>query len=144
MRGDHRLQQFQRLRLNAGRALRQTCEFQRHHQPRHGFGHRLAHSGGMRQNDVSLQGGEVGFLYAHAGEFSEACIDAVDRLTLGNDPGDCLGTLLHTRLACRIEPGHRSVIHCPPLGERDVSRLQDKFRHSPLQIRACSGLNPMR
>ena len=51
----HGFQQRQRRRPNAGCALREAGELQRHHQPRDRHRHRLADAGGMREHDVALQ-----------------------------------------------------------------------------------------
>ena len=142
--GEHGFQQFDGLRPHAGCALRQAGELQRHHQPGDSDRHRLADAGGMRQHDVALEGLEIGGGNADAGQFAEAGVDAIDRLALGDDPCDGLGAGLDLWPAGIVELRHGAAVDGAPVGQRRIAGLQNEFGHCPLQMRACSGLKPMR
>ena len=141
---EHRLEQFDRLGAHAGSALRQARELQRHHQPHDGDRHRLADAGGVRKHDVALEGFEIGGRNADTRQFAEAGVDAIDRLALGHDAGHGLGAGLDLRPAGIVQLRHGAAIDGAPVGERRVAGLQGQFGHCPLQIRAWSGLKPMR
>jgi hypothetical protein len=129
---------------HAGRALREAGELQRHHQPRDRNRHRFADASCMGQHDVTLQCFEVRGWNAHAGKLSEAGVDAVDRLALGNDARNRGRTRGDFRLAGRIERRHCASIDGAPVGKCRVAGFQNERSHWPLQTRECSGLNPMR
>ena len=78
-------------------ALREARELERHHQAHDGGRQRLADAGGMREHDVALERREIGGADAHARELSEAGVDAVDRLALGDDGLDGPGAGLDAR-----------------------------------------------
>jgi hypothetical protein len=90
----------------------------------------------MRQNDVALQRFEVGGRNADAGQFAEAGVDAIDRLTLGDDAGDCLGAGLDLRATGNVELRHGATVDRAPVGQRRIAGLQVEFGHCPLQMRA--------
>ncbi|CAM5625032.1 hypothetical protein MAUB1S_10657 [Mycolicibacterium aubagnense] len=140
----HLLQQVDGLLPHARGALRQARHLERHHQARYSNRHRFANAGGMRQHDVALQRFEIGGGNAHAGELTETGIDAVDRLALGDDAFDRLGAGLDRSLAGRVERRRGATIDGTPVSQRGIAGLQYEFCHCPLQIRAWSGLKPMR
>ncbi len=84
-------------------ALGEARELQRQHQAHDAGRRRLAHACGVRQHDVGLQPRDVGRLDARAGKFSEAGVDAVDGLALGDDGFDRARARLDGRPAGRIE-----------------------------------------
>ena len=122
-----------RLRPHAGCALRQAGELQRHHQPGDRDRHRLADAGGMRQHDVALQGFEIGGGNAHAGQFSEAGVDAIDRLALGDDARDGLGAGLD------LWPAGRDRASAP---RRDRWRASRQASHCRASVRVRSLSSP--
>jgi hypothetical protein len=68
----------------------QRNQFQRHDQADDVLRQRRANAAAMRQDQVALQGGHVLRRDAHRGEFSEAGIDAVDRVAACCDLADPL------------------------------------------------------
>ena len=96
-------QMLDRRPAHARGALREARELQRHHQPHDGSRQRLADAGGMREHDVALERREIGGADAHAGELSEAGVDAVDRLALRDDGLDGPGAGLDGGAAILIE-----------------------------------------
>ena len=85
--GEQRLEQSHRRAPYARRALREACELERHHQPRHGHRHRHTGPRSMGEHDVALQLLQVSGLDAHAGELAEPRVHAVDRLPPGEHRG---------------------------------------------------------
>ena len=106
----------ERLRPHAGRALREAAELQRHHEPRHGRGRRLADAGRMRQHDVALKLGEIGRVDPHAGELAEARVDSVDRLAPREDALDRRRARRDPVAAGRIERERRPAPDRAPVG----------------------------
>ena len=92
----------QRGRANAGGALRQAGELERHHEPRDRHRGGLAHARAMRQHDVALQFLQVLRGNAHAGQLAKARVDAIDRLAPGDDALHRRGTGGH---GCRRRQG---------------------------------------
>jgi hypothetical protein len=96
---------------------------------------RLADSGGVGQHDVVLQLGEIGGLDAHAREFSEPGVDAVDGLAPRNDGIDGARAGLDRGPGRRIEANRSAAINVVPVVELHVSGLQDDRAHWPLHTR---------
>src|SRR5207245_5150129 len=105
---------------------------------------RLADARRMRKHDVALERFQIGCRDTDACELAEAGVDAIDGLALGEDAGDRLGAGLDLRPAGVVELRHRAAIDGAPVGKRRAAGLQDQFGHCPLQMRAWSGLKPMR
>src|SRR5688572_11274288 len=87
-RSEHRLDQSNGLDTDPGGALTEAGELERHHQPDDRDRRGLPHPGGMREDDVALERGEIGALDADAGELAETGVDAIDRLTTRDDALD--------------------------------------------------------
>ena len=99
----------------------------------------------MREHDIALQCGKIVLADAGAGELSEAGVDPIDRLALGDDRLDRGRRRLDLRAAGEIERNLRPFENVAPSGERHRARGQPRFgRHTPLQMRACNGLKPSR
>ncbi len=140
-----RFQQRERSRTHAGGPLCQAGQLQRQHQPHHRHRHRLADPGRMRQHDIALQGVQVLALDTHAGQLAEAGVDAVHRRALGDDRLHRLRAAQHRFGAGRIQAHAGAAVHGAPLCQAHCARAQhDLVAHCPLQMRACSGLKPMR
>ena len=90
-----------------------------------------------------LQRGERLLADALIGQFAKAGVDAIDRGIARGDTGDRLGAALHRRAAGRIEPRIRAAIDCAPLLERHCAGFERDHGRPP-EMRAWSGLNPMR
>jgi hypothetical protein len=130
--GQHRFEEPNCLESHARCALRQAAQLQCHHQPRDGDRHRLADTRGMRQHDVALEHREIGSGNADAGELSEAGVDAVDRLSLGQDRRHRGGGALDGAVGRRIEADRNAAVNLPPRGQRDLARYQRyAARHVP-------------
>ena len=130
------LEHGDRFRPDAGGALGQARQLERHHQPNDRRGRRLAHAGRMRQHDVALQGLEVAGRDPDARQFAEAGVDSVDRLALGHDPLDGVGTATDRGAAAGIDRQRGAAIDGAPVRERDEAGPQQNGRHCPLQTRA--------
>ena len=141
---EHRFQQSHGFGPHARGALCKAGEFQRHHQPDDRDWRRIANPRRVAEHDIALKRCEVGVVDANAGELSKAGVDAIDRLTAREDAADRSGAFGDTRRRCRIEPGDRAAINGAPVGKRCGAGNKQNVGHRPLQIRAWSGLNPMR
>ena len=134
--GQQRLEQGDDLATHARRALGEARKLERHHQPHDGHGHRRADTRGVRQHDVALQLLEVGRRDAHAGELSEAGVDAVDRLALGKDGRDRAGRGVDRGVAGRIERHRRATVDVAPGAQRYGARRKLDGTHGPM-VAAC-------
>lgn len=69
----------------AGCAATERNQLQRHDETHDVFRKRLADAAAMREDQIALQGGDIACRDADRGEFSEARIDAVNRLVACRD-----------------------------------------------------------
>ena len=122
---EHRLDEAKRPRLDARGALGEAAELQRHHQPRRRDRGGFADAGRVRQDDVALKLREIGRLDAHAGEFAEAGVDAVDRLAAGEDPLDRGGARGHAGVMGRVDGDRRAAPDRPPVGKRRLAGAEN-------------------
>ncbi len=83
---EQRCQRFDELESHAGIAAGEGVDLQRQHEPHHRVGQRLAHAGGMREKEVSLQ--QLQLIRGNAGlrQQSKTRVDAIGRIALGDDP----------------------------------------------------------
>ena len=126
-------------------ALREARELQRHGEAHDGNGQRLADARRVREHEIALEYGEIAALDLHARELSEAGVDAVDRLALGDDRGDRPRARLDRRATRRVEACRSAAIDLAPKGEGHGTRNErDGGVHRPLLMRAWSGLKPIR
>ncbi len=114
--GQHRFQQRDGCGLHAGSALREARDLEGHHEANDFQRRGLAHARGVREHDIGLQPRQVGGVDADAGKLSEAGVDAVHRLTVGNDGLNHAGARLHRRQPGGIEPRVCAPIDGPPVG----------------------------
>jgi hypothetical protein len=105
---EHLLHEGEGFGPHARCAARQARKLQRHHQPHIREAHRRADAGRMREHDVALELAQLVRRDAHAREFSEAGIDAVDRFALRDDRRDGAGT----RATAGIDAG--SMLNASP------------------------------
>jgi hypothetical protein len=117
---DQLLQHLDAFGPHARDALRQAGKFQPHHQPHDIRWRGFAHSRRVREDDISLQHAQFGVADADRGEFAEAGIDAVHRLTARDDSAHRIRTRLYARQASGIEPHLRARKQLPPLGQDHV------------------------
>ncbi len=127
--GQQGLEQADGLAAHARRALGQACQLERNHKPRDGDGHRLADTGGVRQHDVALKPFQVSGVDAHAGELSEARVDAVDGLAPGEDGRDRPRRRVDRRVAARREGDRRAAIDVAPCRQRHGARHEQDRSH---------------
>ncbi len=121
----HRVQQCQRVRLHAGRALGQAGELECHHQPYHRHRRGLAHACRMREHDIALQGLQILALDTHAGQLAEAGVDAIHRLATRHDGLHRLRAAQHRSSTCIVQRDFGTAIQRTPLRQRDLAGLQD-------------------
>src|SRR5690606_18834020 len=101
---------------------------ERHHQPDDRDRRGLPHPGGMREDDVALERGEIGALDADAGELAETGVDAIDRLTTRDDALDRRRPRLDRGQAGRIELRRRTAPDRLPRREGNVAGPQGDGR----------------
>lgn len=107
----------------------QAGELERHHQPHHRHRCGFADTGRMRQHDIALQGLQVLALDAHAGQFAEAGIDAVDRLAARDDGLHRLRAAQYGGCASVVQHDLGAAIQRTPLRQGDLAGLQDNRTH---------------
>ena len=90
---------------DAGCATTERDQLQRHDQADDVFSQRLADAAAMREDQIALQGGDIGGVDLDARQFAEAGIDAVDRRVAGGDLGDAGGSLLDALVERGVKPG---------------------------------------
>ena len=129
---EHGRQQLHRRAGDAGIALRQRRELQRHHQAHDGRRRRGPDARGVRQHDVALEDPEVGRLDANVGEFPEAGVDAVNRLASPDDPCDGCSACRDPVPAGRVERRRCAAIDLRPCRKRNVAGFQFEL-HRPLR-----------
>jgi hypothetical protein len=136
---EHGFQQVGRRRLHARGALRQAGQLQGHHQPDHRNRRGRARPGGVRQDDVALQGLQVRVADAYAGQLPKARIDAVDRRALGQDALDGRGAFGDHRRGAFVQPCGRAAIDGLPVGQADFTGVEDDFDHATGPSRRAHG-----
>ncbi len=86
----------------------------------------------MAEHDIALKRRQIVVGDAHARELSEAGVDAIDGRALCDDPRDRGGARIN-RIPCGVaEFGARALIDFAPVGERNISGLDD---HCPSLMR---------
>ena len=93
---------------DAGSALREAGDLERHDQAHDRLGQRLAGAGGVRDHEIALERGEIAIGDADAGELAEAGIDPVHRLAFREDLADGRGAGIDER-AREGGEGHRGA-----------------------------------
>jgi hypothetical protein len=76
-----RHQQLDQRRTAAAEALGQDIGAEQQHGPRFSFAQRLAHPTGVAMHQIGLQLGQVFIRNSHVGEFAEAGVDSINRLS---------------------------------------------------------------
>ena len=79
----------------------------------------------MREDDVALKLGQIGRLDAHAGQFTEAGVDAVDRLAAGENPLDRGGARDHAAVMGGVDGDRRAAPDRPPVGKRRLAGAEN-------------------
>ena len=133
---EHRLDQPHQFEPHAGSAAAERDQLQRHDQADDVLRQRLADAAAMREDEVALQGRDIGGVDLDGGQFAEAGIDAVDRRIAGGDLGDAGSGLGDAGVEGGIEPGRLAgPVDGFELFQRDGARVEsDGHRSSPFAL----------
>ena len=89
----------------------------------------------MREHDVALKLSQIGRLDAHAGQFAEAGVDAVDRLAAGENPLDRGGARDHAAVMGGVDGDRRAAPDRPPVGKRRLAGAENDGHSTPPDAR---------
>ncbi|MEY9787198.1 hypothetical protein ABIE77_001756 [Sinorhizobium fredii] len=145
---EHPFDQANEFETDAGSAAPERDELQRHDQADDVIGQRLADPAAMREDQIALQGSDIGAVDLDRSEFAEAGVDAVDGRIARNDLGDARCGLLDAGIEGAVEAGRLAgpVDRFQVLERNRTGRQKNGHRAilSPLKTRSERGLKPMR